>query len=149
MTDMIDATPPAPPPAKKARKVKSAQSAPKRTRAPRTTPARTLRRRVDDLGPCHLEAFDRRRATGGERFMEEVRAALDARDQLAAARLKNDAARRALAEAATALVEAEKVEANSRAVLDRLTATAKTLAGLDGDDVEPDAPTGTDADPLA
>ncbi len=151
MTDMIDATPPAPPPAKKPRKARPAkeQPAPKRPRAPRTTPARTLRRRVDDLGPCFLEAFDRRRATGGERFMEEVRAALDARDQLAAARLKNDAARRALAEAATALVEAEKVEANSRAVLDRLTATAKTLAGLDGDDVEPDAPTGTDADPLA
>lgn len=134
---------------KRARKPKAAT--PKVEKPPRakrvvTTPARTLRRRVDDLGPYFLEAFDRQRKKGGEGYEKEVRDALDARDQLATAKAKCDAARTALAEAATALVDAEKVELDSRPVLDHIQSAAKVLAGLDRDDVEPDAPAETRGD---
>lgn len=126
---------------KRARKPRGKAKAPATPRPapkPRAKP-RTLRARIDDLGPCHLEAFERARKRGGESYEESVRAALDARDRLVAAKARNAAARMALAEAATALVEAEEVAEYGQPILDRLALAAKTLAGLDAPDVEPDA----------
>lgn len=131
---------------KRARKGKpKPPAAPKVERAKRATKARTLRVRIHDLaGDAGLDAFDLLRKKGGERYEADVRAALDARDRLATAKARNDAARLALAEAATALVDAEEFEADGRAVLDRLLLAAKRVASLDKDDVEPDAQPASD-----
>lgn len=131
--------------AKPKRKGRGKAAPSKPPRAKPAAPVRTLRRRIEDLGHYHLEAYDRRRKSGGEAYEEQVRAALDARDQLSRASARNDQARAALAQAAVDLVDAEEVEQDSRPVLDRLFLDAKTLASLDRDDVEPDSPLPTSA----
>ena len=75
------------PPVKRARKPKAAKPAPapKAPRKPRLEPARTLRRRIDDLGAYCLEAFDRQRKRGGNYDAAYESAAQQAEQLLASA----------------------------------------------------------------
>ena len=119
-------------PAKVARRAAKAAKPPKAPRAKRTVPARTLRVRIAEIGPHHLEAFDLV-AAKDEKFAEAVRSALDAHDTLAKATLdameKESAAHKA-SEGLTALANAAE---RSEAVLKRLDAKASLVAKLHDD----------------
>lgn len=144
MTDPVVTSIANPPPAKKPRKPRASKqpAAAKVERKPRTvtTPARTLRRRIDDLGPYHLEAFDRQRKKGGEAYEVSVREALNNADALRGVDERLVNAQNELTWAKEAQARMTSLAASTQPVLDRLALAAKILAGLDDGDVEAGTP---------
>lgn len=129
------ASPPEVPP--RARKPKVPKIA--KERKPREKPARTLRVRIAELGPHHLEAFDLV-TKGNEIFASEVRVAIQAKDAVDKAYMAVLAAADAHKEAEIAHADAVNVEEESRAVLACLDAKAALVAQLRDDTL--DAPKG-------
>lgn len=130
------ASPAVPPeaPAKVARaKGKAAKpvKAPKvvKTRAPRTTPVRTFRVRVAELGPHHLEAFDLVVKKYPD-FESSIRFALTASDTVDFETRRLVAAQNAVGEAETRLANAKRADADGRAALDFLDTRAAFVAQI-------------------
>lgn len=92
---------------------------PKKPRAPREKPARTLRVRIAEIGEHHIEAFDLivKRTPA---FAEDVRKALDAKEA-------RNAAEDAVRVAAIAHDKARKAEADATALIDRIGGTLHVL----------------------
>lgn len=127
---MSEVLPPVTDKPKRARK-----AAPKKPRAPRTVPARTLRVRLAELGPHHVEAFDLV-SKGDKDFADEVRDAMNAveRATVLGVELAMAQAKATLAKAAFDRAHAD-IDATST-TLARLNAKAALVAQLHDDTPE-------------
>lgn len=126
------------PPATSPEKPKRAKkSAPRKPRAPRTTPARTLRVRIAEIGVHHLAAFDMLHKKDSF-WWDNVHAALDARDAANDAKAAVERAEAALDEAAAAMEAANKRCLETADILTRLDAKAALVAKLHDDVPEAD-----------
>lgn len=151
MTHPAVTTPPAPPPAKKARKASPAKG--KAAAVPKEPKPRkerdTVHAWIRAQGDAHVEAA---RILGAQ-FVKDLRAECARFKDHAAAAIKVAALKCELALAEKALADFGAMD-QPMPHKDRLAALAKSIATARGDvptvetTVEPDAPTGTDADPL-
>lgn len=123
------------------RKPRKKATAPVKERKPRLVPARTLRVRVAELGPTHLDAMDLL-AKKDDWIPTRVREALDAEDEVKRAITAASAAEDALSDANDAVDRAVDALGTLQPVLARLDAVAKSLATALGE--MPDEPTDED-----